>query len=178
MSLKQVDSRDAMIAFWLAKYAKENLVHSYPTATASDIQAEIDKERSRLETIKDLATEQYLEWKKRVDQYTQASNWEFGEVDLSRCRVWPVEERPWCKGTVNKAVAELQRSGMQHRVQKMAKYPEILRLFPIIVFRLNDDPTFFCIDDGTHRSCARYIAGDRIVMAYIATVPRHLNHTH
>jgi hypothetical protein len=47
---------------------------------------------------------------------------------------------------------------------------------PIVVIRMNKNPSRFCIDDGANRAVACYLAGFREAYAYIGVVREEINH--
>jgi hypothetical protein len=113
-------------------------------------------------------------------QRINEGNWGLGIVELENCLTWPHfgGRQQIEAGPVN-LTAELVRH--QHdpndRLWEMVKHvPLFFVNFPLVVIRMNKNPTKFFIDDGAHRAVACYLAGFREALAYIGVVREDINH--
>lgn len=107
-------------------------------------------------------------------------NWTLGVVELADCLTWPHfgGRNEIVAGPVN-VTAEIvrSRSDPKDRLWEMAKHVHLFFVnLPLVVIRMNKNPTKFFIDDGAHRAVAYYLAGFREALAYIGVVSEDINH--
>jgi hypothetical protein len=107
-------------------------------------------------------------------------HWGLGIVELVSCLTWP--EFGGRKGLppapVNVTSETVQgRNNPDDRLGEMVRHvPLFFVSLPLVVLRMNRNPSRFFIDDGAHRAVACYLTGFREALAYIGVVREEINH--
>lgn len=113
---------------------------------------------------------------RRIDE----GRWTMGMVELAACLTWRhFGGRQWADTRPVNATADLMRqiNDPSDRLWEMSKSAHLFfATLPIIVIRMNKNPSRFFIDDGAHRAVAYYLAGFREAFAYIGVVREEINH--
>jgi hypothetical protein len=108
-------------------------------------------------------------------------SWVLGVVDLESCLTWPHfgGRKYAAMGPVNVTAETVRRrSDSTDRLWEMAKIADLLHEnLPIVVIKMIQSASRFCIDDGANRAVAYYLAGKRSASAIIGVVPDNINHT-
>jgi hypothetical protein len=107
-------------------------------------------------------------------------HWALGVVELENCLTWPqFGGRKWIEaGPVNVTADSVRNhNDPTDRLWEMVKHVHLYVVnLPLVVIRINKNPTTFYIDDGAHRAVAYYLAGFREAFAYIGAVKEDINH--
>jgi hypothetical protein len=127
-------------------------------------------------TIDDAYFKNHRDRLRRINE----GNWTLGIVELADCLTWPHfgGRKRIEAGPVN-VTAELVRSqnDSNDRLWEMVKHVHLFFVdLPLVVIRMNKNPTKFFIDDGTHRAVTYYLAGFRQALSYIGVVREDINH--
>lgn len=140
----------------------------------------LQQEKKRIEALTEASLNDLITDKHRLLIYDTATHWMLVEVPLANCQVWPhMGGRKYLTGNVEEAAKLFLRHGKDddrlHAMSKMAK-ADLFTELPIIVFRRNHTPDKFRIDDGNNRAVAMWLAGMRVVSAFVGTVRADLNY--